>query len=193
MTEKFRHKYRVQSARLPHWNYAWPAAYFVTICTRNRECYFGRIINGSMQLSPVGKLADACWQEIPSHTRNVELDAFMVMPNHVHGILILHDYPDDKNVEPRHALALQKHLTEKPIGQNRFQNQGKNTLSSIVGGYKSAVTKHAHRLGYNFAWQPRFYDHVIRNQKSLLQKENYILNNPVNWLCDPLFTTEKPS
>ena len=106
MTEKFRNKYRIPSTRLPHWDYAGSSAYFVTICTRNREYYFGRIVNGTMLLSPIGKLADECWQDIPNHTRNVELDAFMVMPNHVHGIIILNDTDDDKNVEPRHALSL---------------------------------------------------------------------------------------
>ena len=76
---------------------------------------------------------------------------------------------------------------EKTIGQQRFQNQGKNTLSSIVGSYKSAVTKHANRLGLEFGWQPLFYDHIIRNQQSLQNISRYIKRNPQNWKEDKFF------
>ena len=72
----------------------------------------------------------------------------------------------------------------KTIGQKRFQNPGKNTVSSIIGSYKSAVTKHAHRLGSDFAWQPRFYDHIIHDEKSYLRIAEYIVNNPLKWQDD---------
>ena len=75
----------------------------------------------------------------------------------------------------------------KTIGQQRFQNIGKNTVSSIIGSYKSAVTKHAHRLGHTFAWQTRFYDHIIRDEKSFYHIKNYIKNNPINWHGDEFY------
>ena len=118
------------------------------------------------------------------------------MPNHVHGILVLGGESNgvvnnDCTVETRHALSLQPPLliqpSEKTISQQRFQNQGKNTLSSIVGSYKSAVTKHAHRLGYNFAWQTRYHDHIIRNDASYQRIAEYIVENVVRWGEDRFF------
>lgn len=89
--EKFKGKYRSDTSRLKNWDYTWDAAYFITICTKNREHYFGEIENGKMKLSKIGVLADVFWYEIKNHTKNVELDAFVVMPNHVHGILIINN------------------------------------------------------------------------------------------------------
>ena len=227
MTDKFQNKYRVPSARLQSWDYGWQGAYFITLCTQNREHYFGEIENGTMQLSKIGVIANVLWYEIKNHAKNIELDEFIVMPNHIHGILILNeknpdgdttidndgDVGDVGDVETRHALSLQSPSQQSPsqqspsqqspslqspsqqspskpldpskppetIGQKRFQNQGKNTISSIIGGYKSVVTKHAHRLGYDFQWQSRFYDHIIRNEKSYHTIRNYIVTNPQNW------------
>ena len=146
--EKFQHKYRIASARASWWDYGWNGAYFITICTKNREHFFGKIENGQMQLSGIGILADVFWHEIKNHAKNVELGAFVVMPNHIHGILIL-DKPENEpfangndvhNVETRHALSLQPPIQPQSPAQQRFQNQGQNTVSSIIGSYKSAVT-----------------------------------------------------
>jgi putative transposase len=92
----------------------------------------------------------------------------------------------NEEIETRHALSL-RDAHQKTPGQQRFQNQGKNTLSSIVGGYKAAVTKHANRLKFNFAWQPRFHDHIIRDEQSFQTISNYIINNPCNWQQDKFF------
>lgn len=193
MAEKFKNKYRIESARLQNWDYRWGGAYFITICTQKREHYFGKIINGKMILSNVGVLANVFWYEIKNHSKNVKLGEFTVMPNHVHGVLILNDSDiindsqiignttESVGIETTHALSLQQSNPEKSIGQNRFQNQGKNSVSSIVGGYKSAVTKHANRLGFEFAWQTRFYDHIIRDEQSFDNISLYIINNPKNW------------
>ncbi|HON18336.1 MAG TPA: transposase [Salinivirgaceae bacterium] len=189
--DKYKNKYRIPSARLQSWDYRWAGAYFITICTANRIHYLGEIENGKMVLSPIGVLADVFWHEIKNHAQNVELGAFVVMPNHVHGILILTGNDNDNNtvtVGTGHALSLPSTnaSTNPTIGQQRFQNIGKNSVSSIVGSYKSAVTKHAHRLGFEFAWQTRFYDHIIRNDESFQRISNYIINNPVNWQEDKL-------
>lgn len=197
--DKFQNKYRIPSARLQHWDYGWAGSYFITICTKDRIHYFGEIENSKMVLSNVGVLADVFWHEIKTHSQNVELGEFVVMPNHIHGILILtgndnndnnnndNDNNDNNNdnVETGHALSLQQ--TEKTIGQQRFQNIGKNSVSSIVGSYKSAVAKHAHRLGYEFEWQTRFHDHVIRDDESFQKISNYIINNPMNWQEDKFY------
>jgi len=132
-----------------------------------------------MIFSHAGILADVFWYEMSNHANYLELGEFVVMPNHVHGILILNndDGQTDNPVGTTHALS----LPQKTIGQQRFQNQGKNSVSSIIGSYKSAFTKHAKRLGLDFAWQPGFYDHIIHNQKSYETISNYIINNPLNW------------
>ncbi len=112
------------------------------------------------------------------------------MPNHIHGILILDgngNNDGDGNVETTHALSLQSPTKQQTIGQQRFQNQGKNTISSIIGGYKSAVTKHANRLGFEFAWQSRFHDHIIRNDDEYERIKQYIINNPAKWGDDKFY------
>ena len=193
MSDKFQNKYHIASARAAWWDYGWNGAYFITICTKNREHFFGKIENGKMQLSTIGILADVMWHEIKNHAKNVELGAFVVMPNHIHGILIL-DKPEnepfinDNTVETRHALSLQSPI-QSPAEQ-RFQNQGQNTISSIIGSYKSAVTKHCNRLQLTFkndlvfGWQTRFHDHIIRNDAEYQRINNYIENNPKNWNND---------
>ena len=176
-TEKYKNKYRITSARLQSWDYGWAGAYFITICTKNKVNYFGNIVDGQTQLSSIGILADVFWHEIKNHAKNVRLGEFIVMPNHIHGILILDG--DDGDVDR------DQHSGQQP-GQQRFQNQGKNTVSSIIGGYKSAVTKHARRLGYEFAWQPRFWDHIIRDEGEYGRIAQYIINNPKKWKNDKL-------
>jgi len=169
MTEKFQNKYRNDSARLQNWDYRSAGAYFITICTHDREHFFGKIVDGKMILSNAGVIANVCWQEIKNHAKNIELGDFVIMPDHMHGIVILR-----KSDEFGHRQRL--------FGQDRFQNIGKNSISSIIGGYKSAVTKHANRLGIKFKWQALFYDHIIRDQKSFDNISNYIRNNPANWM-----------
>ncbi len=149
-------------------------------------------------------IADVLWHEIPNHSKNVELGSYVVMPNHIHGILILAENVNAGNItiETEHALShdlLSDALSAdapnsksssptKTIGQSRFQNIGKNSLSSIVGSYKSAVTKHAKRLRIDFAWQPRFHDHIIRTDKAYQRITDYIDTNAENWENDKFIT-----
>jgi len=183
MNEKYQNKYRISSARLQSWDYANEGAYFITICTHNRLHYFGEVKNGKMVLSRIGVIANLMWHEIKNHAINIELGDFIVMPNHVHGILILNNINPLPAVQTGHALALAP-------GQQRFQNQGKNTVSSIIGSYKSAVTKHCNRLGFDFGWQTRFYDHIVRDERSFQNISNYIINNPMNWEKDKFIKDE---
>ncbi|MEX2231999.1 MAG: hypothetical protein WD824_07565, partial [Cyclobacteriaceae bacterium] len=179
LMDKYKNKYRIPSARAQWWDYGWDAAYFVTICTRCRECFFGDIHDDQMVLSTAGKIADSCWLEIIDHAKNVELGPYVVMPNHVHGILILTGnqapfkfVPIERFVpfvETRHALSLptdqDPDQPPKTIGQLRFQNPGKNTISAIIGGYKSEVSGKTHPLQSDFGWQTCFHDHIIRDEE----------------------------
>lgn len=167
--------------------------------------YFGEVVNNKMNLSNIGVLADVFWYEIKNHSKNITLGEFVVMPNHMHGILIINPDPDNGNiidsrtrdgniidpkiVQTRHALSLRdpdenynpNENPKKSIGENRFQNPGQNSISSIIGSYKSAVTKHANRLNFDFGWQTRCYDHIIRDERAFATISNYISNNPAKW------------
>jgi len=199
MNEKFKNKYRTTSTRLQHWDYRWDGYYFITICTKNKEEYFGEIIDGKMILSPLGIIADILWCEIKNHSKNMQLDAFVVMPNHIHGIIILSDNIVETETketrlveeETRLALSLREQQHYQTIGQQRFQNQGKNSISSIIGSYKSAVSRHAHRLGFDFEWQNKFYDNIIRNDQSYREIVDYVENNPQKWEDDRFFKGSK--
>lgn len=221
--DKYKNKYRIPSTRLQSWDYKWDAAYFITICTDAHLHLFGTIENGKMSLSNVDIIADILWHEIPNHSQNVELGSFVVMPNHIHGILILsgnnteinttipvetghalspspktnnvimkHDVKTGNDIQTGLALSLQN-TNPQTSGQQRYQNIGANSASSIIGSYKSAVTKHSHRMGFEFKWQTRFYDHIIRNEKEFELINAYILNNPANWELDKLFKSESDS
>ena len=138
-----------------------------------------------MNLSEIGKIADKFWSEIPEHFPFVILDVHVVMPNHVHGIIII-DKPEDRrndtknderNVETQNFASLQH--------KNKFGPQSQN-LASIIRGYKTGVTKYARNNNINFTWQSRFHDHIIRNSKSYQRIKHYIINNPGKWLDDSL-------
>ena len=202
MIDRFQNKYRISSARLQTWDYGSNAAYFISICTKNRECYFGTITNHEMQLNQMGLFAEKYWSEIPNHFPFIELGNFVIMPNHVHGILIIDKMESDMEYgsesisdtgETRQCLVstirpiptpTSAPSAEKTFGQLRYQNQGKNTISSIIGSYKSVVTKNIHTINVGFGWQPRFHDHIIRDSQSFENIQNYIANNPFNWKID---------
>ena len=198
---KFKDRWRIESTRLQNWDYGWNGYYFITICTAHRRYFFGDICGGIMNLSETGQFALQFWNEIPNHFPFIILDAFVVMPNHVHGILIVDRDEDNGNVETRHCLVStgkNPHIPEKPLtngqsptpltpGQKRFRNPGKNTLSSIIGSYKSIVTRHARKIIPEFGWQKRFYDHIIRNDGSYARIRQYIINNPNNWKNDRFY------
>lgn len=168
----FKNKYRIESTRLKGWDYSSPGAYFVTIVTKNHACYFGNVENGDMHLNELGEIAKQCFEKIPEHFPFVSLDVFVIMPNHVHGIIIIND-----RVETQNFASI------PPSSDNRFGPQSKN-LASIVRGYKIGVTKYAKKNNIPFQWQSRYYDHIIRDEKSLNNIRQYIIQNPLNWQTD---------
>lgn len=172
-TGKYKNKYRIPSARWAAWDYGSNAAYFVTICVANRTHDFGQIQNGEMKLSPLGKSAQDCWNEIPKHFPFVELGEHVVMPNHAHGVIVI-----NKPVETQNIASL-------PL-PNKFGSQSQN-LASIVRGYKIGVTKFARQNNIPFAWQPRYHDRVIRNAAEHERINAYILANLQNWNGDEFY------
>lgn len=174
---KYKNKYRIASARASWWDYGWNGAYFITICTRNREHFFGAIKNGQMELSHLGVIADTLWHEIPNRSKFVQLGDFVVMPDHIHGILILDQNPVP--VETLRATSLQQ-PSEKNERMSLISPKS-GSVSAILRSYKSAVTRHANRLGFKNGWQPRFHDHIIRNDAEYQRISDYITHNVANW------------
>ncbi len=166
----FHNKYRVESTRLRSWDYSSSAAYFVTLCTFNKEQYFGAITNEEMYWSCLGIVANDCWLAIPQHFPFVDLDVFTVMPNHVHGIIGINRTFDN----------------QKEQSGNSFGPKSKN-LGSIMRGYKIGVTNYAKENSIVFSWQPRFHDHIIRNEEEYLKIGNYIITNPKKWREDTFY------
>ncbi|MDR9399065.1 transposase [Salibacter sp.] len=160
-----RKKFKDETNRLKNWDYGSNAAYFVTICTADRNHFFGEIKNTKMYLSDIGQVANQYWSEIPDHFPFVKLDAFVIMPDHIHGIIII-----DKQIHPNDSV----------IQPNKFGPQSQN-LGSIVRGFKTGVTKYARMNDIEFKWQSRYHDHIIRNEKSFYRIRKYIIDNPKNW------------
>jgi putative transposase len=248
MSDLYKNKYRISSARLQKWNYANEAMYFVTICTKGMECLFGEIVAqnqnetlylsavetpcmaslpnsmaslpnsmaslpnsmaslpnsmaslpnniASLQPTKIGKIALNEWYKsvILRPDMNISLDEFTVMPNHIHGIICIGKNEFNSGVGSRdamhgvsteqHGVSTEQHGDNKVVDyKNKFGPQTKN-LSSILRGYKSAVTTFAKKENIYFEWQERFHDHIIRSQEEYFKISNYIKNNPKSWLQD---------
>ena len=164
MDDRYQQKYRIAAARLAGYDYGSNGMYFITICTRNKELFFGDIRGSEIYPSVMGQVAVDCWVAIPTYFPFVVLDAFQLMPNHVHGVLWI--------CKPDAALTEWQ--------PNQFGPQSQN-MASIIRGFKAGVKKHATLNHLDFAWQPRYYDRVVRNESELKRIRTYIENNPAKW------------
>ena len=199
MADKFNNRYRISSTRLQSWDYAKNGLYFITICTKNHDHYFGEIIDNEMQLSQIGNIVESEWIKTfeMRPDMNLRMDEYVVMPNHFHATIIIGENRYNthcgnavfcNNAIPRrdamHCVSTTiTAQTVIPITQpklNQFGRQSKN-LSSVIRGFKIGVTKNARKLDPDFEWQSRFYDHIIRDSKSLKKIQNGIVNNPLQW------------
>jgi|GEM_PF-755281 len=157
-------------------DYTSPGAYFVTICEHQGRSVFGQIIDQTMVLNPLGKIAANCITAFANRHPEITLEVSVVMPNHVHVLLWLKDDPEQSN-----AIATGK--------QRKFGDAVAGSLSTLIGGYKSSVTQTAKRQGLIPGpplWQDNFYDHIIRSDQELERIRSYIRTNPVRWLADQL-------
>jgi REP element-mobilizing transposase RayT len=163
---------------LKGWDYSSPGAYFVTIVTKYRTCYFGNVENGDMHLNELGEIAQQCFEKIPEHFPFVSLDSFVIMPNHVHGIIIIKHQPQQPETDTASYITAPKNKKMASISPKP------SSLSVIIRSYKSAVSKQARQIHPDFVWQSRYYDHIIRDEKSLNNIRQYIIQNPLNWQAD---------
>jgi REP element-mobilizing transposase RayT len=159
-----------RSIRLPGYDYTSAGAYFITICTHNRQCLFGAIDNGQMGMNEVGRIAEQCWYEIPAHFPHAALDAMAVMPNHVHGIIWINGRDTACRVPTMEQFG-------KPVS---------GSVSTMIRSFKSAVTKHINLLRGTPVWQRNFYERIIRDENELNGIRDYIQNNPAQWEQDDL-------
>jgi REP-associated tyrosine transposase len=174
--------YRPQSTRLQGWDYAGNGCYFVTICTRDRLPFLGEIVAGVMNHSPAGEIVAEEWRLTASVRPYVTVDEFIVMPNHLHGILTISDrHPDQRAREARSDVETFRRNVSTSAGPRLIAG----SLGAIIGQVKSACTKRI-RESYisEFGWQSRFYEHIIRDHDELNRIRQYIIENPANWEQD---------
>ena len=182
MCSLFRNRFRCNSLRYPGRDYSRPGKYFVTICTAHKTEWFGSIINGKMHLSEIGHIASQVWYEMPGHFPLIGLDAFVVMPDHIHGIIVINRFIGTPVVGALHATPLLSHdITHLSDKTKSSISPRSGSLSVVVRSYKSAVTKHGHKFNSNFSWQRGFNDTIICTSGQLSRIRKYILDNTKNW------------
>jgi REP element-mobilizing transposase RayT len=180
-----------RSIRLPHYDYSQPGAYFVTIVAWHRECLFGTVVNGQMQLNKIGKIVEWEWLDVSKRFSYIKLGAYAVMPNHFHGILFIHE---NVGATRQGQTGLQSGTKPLPIvttagteGSPLPHGPKPSSLGAIIGQFKSRATKRIWKFpDYKETpiWQRNYYEHIIRNETDLQNKTNYIESNPLLWEQD---------
>lgn len=181
----YNNKYRIESSRLKKWDYKSEGIYFITICTKFMDPVFGYVNNGKMVLSEIGNIVDKYWCDIPNHFPLIELDGYIVIPDHIHGMIII------PNIETMHrsifinpTIISVETIPAITINQRMSKiSPKKGSISAIIRSYKSICTLTVNKKlksGINL-WQPRFYDHIIRSENDLIRIRKYIKNNPGKW------------
>ena len=199
-------KHRRRSIRLRDYDYSQPGAYFITVCTYDRDCLFGEVVDGVMELTPYGRMVADEWHRTEMVRPNVVLDAFVVMPNHVHGIIGIVEYNDDHgDVSHRGDVPHRGDVSQRRRGVSQYAptpgptptptpttgpsglQSPSQTVGAIVRGFKGAVTKRInHHRGTPGVpvWQRGYYEHIIRNERALNRIRRYIIENPLHWHKD---------
>jgi len=195
--------HRRQSERLRTKNYS-TGSYFITICAVNREWLFGEIRKDEMLINKLGAIVKQCWEEIPMHFLTASLDTFVIMPNHIHGILSLRmaeEYSGDLQ-QPRRGLACQAPTdTASQISsisaarpyRPKFGKPIPGSLPTVIGAFKSSSTRLINKLRNSPAtsvWQRNYYEHAIRNNDELQKIRMYIGENPKHWFTDEEYSPE---
>ena len=192
-------EYRRNTTRLKGYDYALPGAYFVTLCTQNRECLYGVVEEDEMLLNDFGKIVDEEWRRTPFIRPDVTLDTFIIMPNHLHGIIMIHERSTaaangpqaveaTRRVAPTHVYGL--HAKRPLADPHRPKGAPSGSLGAIVGQFKSVSARRINRTRStpgSVVWQRGFHEHVIRSEESLARIREYIAGNPAKWAEDRYF------
>jgi REP element-mobilizing transposase RayT len=191
-------QHRRRSIRLSGYDYSQNGAYFITLCAYNRECLFGEIINDEMHLNNAGKMMRDEWLEISNKFPTIELDEFVIMPNHMHGIIQIVDdmYIKNNDADVGATLVVARNETNRAgTMENRAGTRPAPTVGNIVGAFKSLTTNEYIRRVKSgeipsfetYIWQRNYYEHIIRDEKALANIREYIEGNPKNWQDDENF------
>lgn len=173
-----------RSIRLKGYDYSQAGLFFITICCQNRICRFGDVVDGEMKLNEYGQIANDEWVKTPEIRPNVELGEFIIMPNHMHGIIRLYGKGELHSPQMTNELNVSDILgvCKTPL---RSPSQ---TIGALVRGYKSSVTKQLGLLGFDEKlWQRNYWEHIIRNEQSYQTISEYIINNPAKWADDKFY------
>jgi REP element-mobilizing transposase RayT len=175
-----------RSIRLQGYDYTQAGAYFVTICTGQKQCILGEVVDGAVVLSRYGRLAVMCWEWLAQHYPYVELDAWVVMPNHLHGIIVISDAEDADGL----SRGGSRTAPTTPDATAATAPKRK-TLGRLIGAFKTVSTKCVNQLYHSpgeVFWQRNYYEHIIRNTADLKRIREYILYNPMRWESDEYFS-----
>jgi putative transposase len=179
-----------RSIRLAGYDYGQAGAYFVTICTEGHWRLFGRVAGDAMEWNDAGLAVERCWQEIPAHFPQVALDEFVVMPNHVHGILVIadatgHRFVGANNHSPHLVRANDYSPLPRPPDHASRPRGTSKTIGSVIRGFKIGVGRWMRDdAGRRDIWQRNYFEHIIRNDVALNRIRQYIRDNPARWACD---------
>lgn len=173
-------KHHRHSIRLPEYDYSQPGAYYVTIVAWHRECLFGEVVNREMKLSKFGLVAKQQWEKLPKRFPNIKLGTYIIMPNHMHGIIVITSGRGTAGT----LADLTGELSRRAPRREGFQKPVKGSVPTIVRSYKSAVSYRINLMRGTQGvpiWQRNYYEHIIRNEKDLKNKTDYIEANPMLW------------
>jgi REP element-mobilizing transposase RayT len=174
-----------RSIRLSGFDYSQPGGYFITIVTYQRECLFGKIENEEMVLSNFGRVAKQQWEKLSFRFHNIELSSFVVMPNHVHGIIMIHD--NGRGIARGFFVKVYQVPRYAPTVQQQFGKLIPGSIPTIVRSYKSAVSYRINLMrntAHIPVWQRNYYEHIVRNQTDLENIDRYVQFNPIQWFKD---------
>ena len=178
---------RRKSIRIKNYDYSQNGAYFVTICAQNRACLFGKIKKGKMILNNFGKIAHRELQKTAEIRKNVSVFCFVVMPNHIHAVFVIDNGDNNCTGTDNNCTGTARRAPTR----EQFGKPTKNSIPTIVRGYKSAVTKHINELRKtpkSPVWQRNYHEHIIRNEKTFAMICDYIFHNPEKWRDDKFFS-----
>jgi putative transposase len=188
------HKHQRRSIRLKGYDYTQSRAYFLTICVYEQECLFGEVVAGLMRINDYGRTAQREWERLPARFKNIALEAFVIMPNHIHSIIVIAD--ESGRVGARQdiseTLAYNRPAVPLPDNPQNIEHFGRPVLGpipTIVRSYKSAVSlriNHIRAMSKGPIWQRNYYEHVIRSEADLSRLRAYIQANPARWAADRL-------
>ena len=193
--------HRRRSIRLKGYDYSWAGAYCITLCTHGRECLFGEIANQEMQVNEAGRIVVDEWLKTPIIRAEIELDEWVVMPNHLHGIIVI----TDAGTTNRHGVKKRntgnyRRADNRPVG--RFTGRPPvsptgpkpKSVGAVMAGFKSSVTSrvNAYRQSPGLKiWQRNYWEHIIRHETELQTLRQYIITNPASWQQDSLYSEQK--